>query len=533
MLYGCATPTTPTGGPPDREGPEIVRTEPETGTTNFTGRSITLYFSEFVNRSSLAQAIVIEPDIGLGYDLNWGRKSVTVELDGDLPELTTLILTIGTDLTDMNGNKLAQPKKVAVSSGPEIDKGEMTGKVINAQTGEPFETGRILLYRTPVDLSETANYIATADTGGSVQFSYLRQGEYKAFWVDDRNRNKIWEPDRERAQPFSREFFTLEKAGSDSMGAVYVTSVDTTRPVLQGVGLFSSRRMRFRFSENIQLSDSTRIAITDTTGNHQTDASPLYISPEEPFVLFAQSDDALDPDQSYNVKIQALFDLNDNPLVDNTIAFTGSAQSDTTQQRIVRIPNQSGLFPDEPLDVVYAAPITDTEITDSLKVVEGDKLVEDWPNLDTSLNRLLVRPQEEWQEGIEYEFRLWNPIREGYRRINPPIWSGSQLGEIDITLADTTKKGNFRLLLKGESEEITRETVFEEQLLVDNLPPQNYTVIVYDDRNSNGEWDYGRVEPYEPPEPYFIQRRVPVKRGFTSDLSIIFESWSQSADNSE
>lgn len=533
IIYSCATPTTPTGGPRDEQGPDIVRTEPETGTVNFEGQSITLHFSEFVNRSSLTQAIIVEPDIGVDYELDWGRKSVKVQFESELPELTTLILTIGTELSDMNGNDMSNPKKIAVSTGPEIDEGEIVGRVINAETGEAFETGRVLLYRTPVDLAERANYTASTDTGGTVQFSYLREGKYKAFWVDDRNRNKIWEPERERAQPFNKEFFQLEKAGSDTMGTVYVTSVDTTRPRLQGVGLFSSRRMRLRFSEDIQLTDSTEINVADSTGNFQMNASPLYVSPTDHFVLFAQSETNLDPEETYSVQISDLYDLNDNPLEEDGITFTGSVQEDTTSQRIIEVPNDNGLFPNNPLEVIYAAPVTESEIGDSLKIVEGDTTIEKWPDLETRLNKLLIHPQDEWQEAVDYEFRIWNPIREDYQRVSPVIWSGAQLGEIEVSLADTTREGNYHLQLITEAGEVAREVTFETETIIEKLPPQTYTVIVFDDQNENGVWDYGSVDPFVSPEPYFIQSSVPVSRGMTAELSILFENRQMPAADNE
>src|SRR5690625_3069649 len=238
LMTSCATPSSPTGGPRDEEGPSVVRTEPETGTTNFSERSITFHFSEFVERSSLAQAIVVEPDIGIEYELDWGRKSLEIEFSQDLPDSTTLIVTLGTDVQDTNGNEMASPHKTAVSTGPEIDEGKLFGRVINATTGKGNENQYILLYREPVDLTQKANYITSTDTSGTFQFSYLSDGRYKAMWVDDRNRNKIWEPEQERAQPFDREFVELAKAGEDTLGTIYVSAVDTTKPVLQGVGLF-------------------------------------------------------------------------------------------------------------------------------------------------------------------------------------------------------------------------------------------------------------------------------------------------------
>lgn len=63
LIY-CATPVGPTGGPRDEKGPEILFTEPESGTTNFTGDEVLIYFDEFVNRNSINNNITIEPDFG-------------------------------------------------------------------------------------------------------------------------------------------------------------------------------------------------------------------------------------------------------------------------------------------------------------------------------------------------------------------------------------------------------------------------------------------------------------------------------------
>lgn len=521
LLQGCATPSSPTGGPPDEEGPKIIRTEPETGTTNFSGRTITLHFSEFVERSSLQQAIVVEPDIGITYSLDWGRKSVEIKFDEDIPDLTTLIVTIGTEFSDMNGNEMASPKKVAVSTGPEIDKGKLFGKVIDAKTGEGLEKQRILLYRDPYDLKESASYIASTDTGGTFQFDYLREGKYKAFWVDDRNRNKVWDRKQERAQPFAQEFFKLEKSGADTIGTVYVTATDTTNPSLQGVGLFSSQRMRMRFSEDIQLTDSASISITDTLGHGFAPAFPLYVQPDDPYILFAQSEKAMNPDSSYTLSLTGIVDQSENGVTEITQTFTGSSQKDTTKQRIIERNTTSGYFPTDPFEITYAKPIDEPAIRDSLVIVEGNKSVKKWPNVEVRQNILSIAPREQWKDGVDYEVRVWDPQIEDYRKFQPDIWHSSQMGALNITTEDSTAK-NIRLRLINEESEIRRDTTFSGKVKITNLPPVQYKVIAWQDQNDNNKWDFGLVDSFVKPEPYFIQANVPVKQGFTGDMTITF-----------
>jgi hypothetical protein len=522
-VTSCATPSSPTGGPPDREGPEIVRTEPETGTVNFSRRSITLHFSEFIRRSSLNQAIIIEPDIGITYELDWGRKSVEIVFDEAIPDLTTLIVTIGTELQDHNGNNMSEPYKVAVSTGPEIDEGKLFGRVINARTGERDESHRILLYREPVDLSEGANYIASTDTGGVFQFSYLREGKYKAFWVDDRNRNKIWDRKQERAQPFNQEFVELAKAEADTLGNVYVTTIDTTKPVLQGIGLFSSQRLRMRFSENIELTDSTEIAVTDTVGTFYSEVYPLYIQPNDRFVLFAQSQKELLETSSFGIDISGIVDGIGNPLDNITQTFTGSAQADTTKQRIIERNNIAGYYPSTPVEVTYAKPITEPEIRDSLEIVAGTEVVTDSVDVEIQRNILRISPRKTWKDGLQYEFRIWDPIISDFRKFQPNIWHASRIGRINVIAQDSTLK-NIRLRVENEESGIIRDTVFTDQIEISNLPPLNYRVTAYYDRIDNGGWDYGQVDPYIQPEPYFIQTQVPVEQGMTGDLTIGFEN---------
>jgi len=524
IAYSCATPTTPTGGPPDRQGPKIIGTNPETGTIEFKDNSFEFRFSEFVDRSSMRPAITVEPDIGIDYALDWGRKSVTMEFENELPEFTTLIVSIGTDLKDMRGNKMSAPVKIAVSTGPEIDEGEMMGRIINAKTGKGSGSQRILLYRSPVDLSQKADYLAETDTSGRFRFSYLRQGTYKAFWADDRNRDKIWNRERERAQPFSEEFKELEKADIDTLGNIYITTPDTTKPVLQGVGLFSDRRLRLRFSENITISNNTSIELTDTLDNKYSGAYPLYVSPAEPYVLFAQSEKQLNPEQAYKLNINALADESGNFLKKQDIVFSGSAQKDTTRQRIIKDDHEPGLFPDESLEIVYAAPISDPAIRDSVKVVAGTELVEPWPHLSISRNRLKVLPDGRWRAGVNYEVRIWDTIRNRSRNMELNLWDENSLGILNVELQDTTNAEQVRLSVISEEGETVADTSFVKSVEILDLPEAEYRVIAYKDLNRNGIWEFGGVDPFRAPEPYFIRNEVPVKGSFTADLTISFKN---------
>ncbi len=527
LLTHCATPISPTGGPPDEAAPVILFTQPETGTVNFSSNKIILHFDDFVNRNSFENALRIEPAFGLNYELDWGRHSVAIEFKNQLPDSTTFIVTVGTEFSDLSGNSLGSPVKIAVSTGPAIDKGKIIGKVLDARTGESRKGERVLLYRLPADLSKPANYIAETDTAGVVRFSYLRQGDYLAFWVDDRNRNAVWDQQTERAQPFSKKIISLEKEGSDTLGTLFIAKSDTSSPALRGIGLFSKQRLRLRFSENIVFTDSSKIIVTDTLGNFYAAVYPLYLIPDQKYILFAHSKKDLIPNQNYSLVVQNIADEAGNLIAKATESFTGSAQTDTTSQRIIYAGNEKGIYPEEGVKITYAKPISNPAIRDSVIVVTADTAFTDWSNLRIQQNVLLVLPNGQWEEGVEYEIRVWNPFQQNYKKIQPKIWFPSDLGSLNLTFTDSTSQAAQRatqLLLKAKDGRIVADTSFTSQVTIDELPPVTYQLILYQDLNNNGEWDSGQVQPYVAPEPYYIRDKISIEPGFTAELSVNFES---------
>ncbi|MEX0719397.1 MAG: Ig-like domain-containing protein [Balneolaceae bacterium] len=522
LTVSCAVPIAPTGGPPDETGPILEYTVPETGTTNYTGNTFEFQFDEYINRSSVAGAITVEPDLNLNYEISWKRRTMFISFRDDLPDSTTIILKLDGTISDTRGNNIGRPTTLAISTGDEIDSGEIFGRILLADDGRGAPEQKILLYRAPVDFSNKANYEAQTDTGGAFIFSYLREGTYQALLVDDRNRNKIWDQSSESAQPFSEELIELEKEGSDTLNVLYTTQVDTTKPSLQGVGLFSTNRMRLRFSEPILVQDEVDLTISDSLGNMYSSVYPLYISPGENFVLFAQSEEALPEEEEFSLTLRGITDHFGNKADTSGITFMGSSQEDTTQQRIISANGSNGLSRQETFRVTYAAPITEPELTDSTVVIEGDVDFEDWPEIEAERNHLFINPQDEWIEDVDYQFLVWNPSTQRRKMFSPATWDSTDYGEIELSVDnEDTSTTLIARLFDPEGDEIRIQDFFQE-FTFDRLPPVSYTMVVFKDSNENGEWDMGSVIPFRAPEPYYVQRGIQVQEGFTSQIDIRF-----------
>jgi len=520
----CATPIAPTGGPPDRTGPEIVETVPESGTTNFIGDEVRITFDKFVERSSVRQNVSIEPDLAIPFEVNFRRKTVIVSFESELPDSTTIVVKLGVDVTDTERNKMSSSYSLALSTGDVLDEGLVTARILDADTGEAESGRRVYLYREPADFSERAAYVAETDTAGVAEFGYLSEGNYRPLWINDENRNRTWDRDRESAQPFSEETFELEQNGEYDLGTLYTSTPDTTAPVLEGVGLLSEIRLRLRLNEEVEWEPNSYISIVDTLDNEVTRAYPLYKDESDANVLFAQSEEALSEDENYNVRPVRFTDKAGNDLETNVDPFSGSSEADTTSLRPISHDAGSGLFPYEALEVTYSKFIDDDVISDSLLVFEGDQMFDEWPSFETDRHILRISPQDSlWESGLRYEMRVWDPWESEHLRINPEIWQRNQLGSIEFTLDNADGEIPLRLRLHDTDESVVIDTTFTGfEIEIDNLPPLEYIAKLYQDDNDNGQWDTGNVDPYEKPEPFVIQRSIPVRDGFASEVNLRF-----------
>lgn len=523
-LYGCATPMAPSGGERDSTGPNVVSTHPETGTVNFDGNEVEFTFDQFIDRNSFRQNVSIEPDLGIEFEIDFGRKNATISFNSPLPDNTTVAVRVGSDVTDTNRNKMGVPVDLALSTGPVLDNGKVVAKVIDAETGETDSGSRVLLYREDDDISERAIYMAESDTSGTIEFSYISEGTYRAFWLRDQNRNRIWEREREEAQPFYVNTFEIAQDDSVYIGELYVSSPDTTLPKIEGVGLFSERRLRLRSSEPLIWEEDAVINVLDTLGNSLTTGYPLYELADDPNVLFAQTENALSENNVYTLSFTKFFDSAGNAAEVRFDPFAGSAQEDTTRLKTVSHNTGSGIFPGEAVEITYTKFIDDESVLDSLRIIEGDQVIDNWPRVEIDRNILRINPDTLWQSGLQYQFRVWNPWELERELIEPDIWQRNELGSIEIDAQNADSSFTIYVNVQSDDLSIEVDTTFTGSIEIDNLPPLTYLATLFVDENGDGVWNMGSVDPYTKPEPYFIRRNIPVREGFASELGVEFPS---------
>ncbi|TVQ13381.1 MAG: hypothetical protein EA364_06750 [Balneolaceae bacterium] len=519
LLASCATPTQPTGGEPDRSGPTVLSSEPADGTINFSDDQIRFNFDKYIARNTFLRAFSIEPDMGITYSVRWRGRSAIIRFDDALPDSTTIIFRLSTDLGDANNNRMKQPYTLAMSTGPAIDKGEIRGRVLKRADGRPWTEGIVLLYRHPFDYSERADYAVQPDTGGHIRFNYLREGTYNAFWVDDRNRNKRWDRASEAARPFPVESVQVADDQVASLDTTYIAIPDTIRPTLQGIGLLSSLRMRLRFSEDVEFDDEASITVLDSLGQNVHTARPLYTEKVQQNVLYAQMPGQLDTEATFSVSLAGITDRAGNLAEATDITFTGSAARDTTAQRIILNESERGIYPDQPVTIRYAAVIEDPAVVDSLIVIEDEITHTGWDSTVVRGNLLYLYPEGRWKEGSRYQVRLWSPQRQDRSSFELKVWHPSTLGDLDISIpADTTGIWYYRLMNK-EGIQI-RNGHMQGRVELKDLPEGDYILQAFSDPGQTGRWDHGSVAPYRKPMPGYVDPLVKIRSRMTTELIV-------------
>lgn len=525
-LHSCATPLAPTGGPTDKEGPSIIRTVPQNLQTGVSSQRVEIEFSEYVNRNSLSSNLQIEPDIGIDYQLSWKKKTLFIDFDSPFPDSTTLLITLGNKVSDTRNNDMGASVVIAFSTGDQIDTGGLIGKVLNAETGKGLEGKEVFLFPNTYDVRQKALYRTETDTGGTFRFNYVRETEYSIVHFEDRNRNKIWDSSLESAHAFNIRSLNVQNGVIDTLASIYVMEADTVRPEVLGVGLLSSSRLRIRFSEAIMNEFTGQITLEAGFDGTEFSATPLYIAQADPSIVFAQSSRSLQQDSTYVLRVKGFVDSFGNVMEPFTQDLLGSVAVDTTIQRFIGVRPEGILGMRDSVELQYAAPIRNPAIIDSLRIIEGVVERESWSKGVVIMNRLVLYPDTEWLDGVDYQFLAWNPRTQ--RRVlvpfsvsGPSNWGAIELVQM-IGPNDTLSTEPVTYEIRSQEGRLLKQGQFLETFQLDSLSASTYSLRLYLDSNANQRWDEGSWVPYNKPESLIIRKSIIIQPGFSSTIRFSF-----------
>jgi len=303
---GCANIVAPLGGPKDTIPPVLVSAIPKDSIKKFTGNKIILNFNEYIDGKDIRTELLVSPVPKVDPIVDTKLRTVTIRIKDTLQGSTTYALSFNKGIKDFNEGNILRNFTYVFSTGDTIDKGELDGTMIVANTGRPDSTLVAMLHVKFDDsavVKDRPRYIAKCDTLGHFHFRFLKPGKYALYGMKDEGGSHKY---LSKAQLFAfadspvvvgnktpPQFLSAYVEGFDSVKKA-PSSGGTTKPAQapRKVNKESDRRLqvsinasgnvldildtlRMTFSSGLKTFDSTELRFTDE-GYHDIDAKKYH-----------------------------------------------------------------------------------------------------------------------------------------------------------------------------------------------------------------------------------------------------------------
>lgn len=204
----CARRGTPSGGPKDEDPPVLVKSEPDSMSTNFKAKKIRLYFDELIKLNDIQNQLIVSPPLKYQPEVSpqgGTGKYVEVVLKDTLLDSTTYTLNFGESIVDNNEGNPTPFLTYVFSTGDYIDSLFVKGVVGDAFNKDADEFISVMLYEIDTAFTDSTvynklpNYITnTLDSNTVFQLSNLKEGRYSMIALKDQNKNNHFDQDTDK-----------------------------------------------------------------------------------------------------------------------------------------------------------------------------------------------------------------------------------------------------------------------------------------------------------------------------------------------
>jgi len=513
LLPGCAMKVAPTGGPRDTTPAEVVSVDPASGATRFTGDEIRFSFDDYVDRA-IRNAITILPTVR--FSVSYAGDEIAVEFQDSLTANTTYSVTIGTDWSDVRGNRPLAAFSTIFSTGPAIDTGVITGLVSAksltnvtifcypwADTSAPFTS-----WDTP------PRYRLPCGVSGTFTIRGLADGRYRVLAVRDENRNGLVDA----AEDFAvvPADVVVLSASSQPVHLKLGPAIDRDPPVLTRARALTSQLLTLQFTEPA-LPTPTWQRSLEVRSARDSVIPAVAVWPDP-----LQSDRLL-------VRLAAPIDTGACPVIISAgmvrdsagnradtaqrTSMRGVSTADTISLRVLSIePRDSSrnVLRSQPIVITFsdAVDTMNAQITVEHRAPQGAVQVRTrW----ASPISFVIEPQE------AREVKTWYATTLRFADVRSAI--GRSVRDTSVVLSVLTEErpvdpgsitGRFvpseqmrscsplviRLLASNGNVAVSFRPDADGSFRVERLPAGEYTADVFCDRNSNGIYDHGDLRPF-------------------------------------
>jgi uncharacterized protein (DUF2141 family) len=499
VLSACASVTSPTGGPRDKTPPELVTSSPSNNQKNFSGKSITVTFSEDIKLKDPKEEILIVPSVGKNTKYSVKKRKLLIEPELDWQPNTTYSINFREGVQDLTEGNPAENLRLAFSTGPTIDSLSIKG-IVKEMFSEKIPTKMtVALYQSDTfDIfKHSPTYFTKSDKDGYFSIQNLKAGKYFVFAFDDKNKNLKAESKTEK---FGFLLQPLDLPQPNDSVEIYMMGVDA-RPITITNIRHTDKTSRIRFNKQVDSLTVAGISAKESIYSFGADRAELIFYNSFPTEDSIKTN--LTAKDSVGNSIDTVFYLKRTEI--KTIAESFKTKEieltyDVPTKSITHI-------------IDYSIPLQRVN-TDSI-FIKYDSLTstpiatKDF-TIDTIKNRITIKSivkeiqPEEKKKPITPQLTygkgaLISINQDSTKRFTKGIQlvKEDELGKVLITVQ--TKEPNYIVQLTTTDDKVVTSIKNVKEHAFGYLEPKEYKIRVIIDRNKNGKWDagnfYQKIEP--------------------------------------
>jgi hypothetical protein len=193
----CANIVPPSGGPKDTIPPRLVQAVPPDSTLHFHSDRIVLTFDEYVQLANNYNDILIfAPRLRRQPIINVKLRTITILFRDTLQPNTTYQINFGNAVQDINEGNAIKDFSYIFSTGGYLDSLQVSGTVLNAETGLPDSNVLVMLYKNLKDSvvsREKPLYYTRTDGRGYFSLHNLPADTFKIFALKEDNNSLMYD----------------------------------------------------------------------------------------------------------------------------------------------------------------------------------------------------------------------------------------------------------------------------------------------------------------------------------------------------
>ncbi len=529
-LSYCASQRRPSGGPVDKEPPEIIGVYPAPNSTNVgLDEKIIIEFSEQIDKKSMTGAIFVSPRQEEDLNYHWKGKKLFIEFSDSLKADLTYVVTIGTDAMDLRRNRMARSFHLAFSTGEKLDQGRISGSVHadNAIEGALIGIYTFIDDNEPNPSTQFPEYITQCNETGEYQFSYIAAGKYRLFALQDKDYDQKYTPGFDGVGIPTTDVTLTEEFPSVMDINFKLTVEDTILVALRGVIEIDRHHLDVRFDAPVEqiTYKPNQNYFTIITEQAERDTLPIlnFYQNTEDRSRFHLKTAEQDSSTNYLLLAQNIFDLAGNPLdtAYTTAQFTGNPLPDTLRPQLVFqsiINGAKDVQLNPKIELQFSEALAGSTLENHFNMTDTNKTEIQGALLWQNPADVIFSPENELASLMSYTIfipvdsvfdEFGNSLSDTSIQFTFTTLNKDTLSSMSGTIIDKKQDSGGRFFLTAThttNKNIYYNTVVDSAgpYLFRAIFPGIYTIYCFNDEDNNGEYTHGSVIPFQPAERFLF-----------------------------